>query len=171
MASPLQTRIKLCMDRKPGLRPAEIARLCRVKPPSVWGWINGDTKSMSAETSRLAAVVFGCDQNWLATGAGSPNWRADAGATEPDAVDSPDAPAVVERRTEAAAPAIASPDAQLPDDARVLARHFNEVQGPSRTALFITLLNTIQQARAVERASAPAIPSTSPSATRNQTGH
>ncbi len=155
MASPLQTRIKLCMDRKPGLRPAEIARLCRVKPPSVWGWINGDTKSMSAETSRLAAAVFGCDQNWLATGAGSPNWRADVGAADPDGGGATEAPAAAEHRPEAVAPAAANQDAQLPDDARVLARHFNEFQGPARTALLLTLLNTINNAR-VTAASASA---------------
>ena len=72
---PLKDRLSECMRRHPSLSPADIARACHVKPPSVADWLNGSTKTLKAETARLAAQLFGCDQNWLATGVGSPNWR------------------------------------------------------------------------------------------------
>jgi hypothetical protein len=160
MSSSLQTRIKLCMDRRPGLRPAEIARQCKVKPPSVWGWINGDTKSMSTDTSRRAADLFGCDQNWLATGTGGPNWR-DLGVLQQ--VEGSDAPGGVL----IAQPGTAAPDeATLPDDARVLARHFDAVQCPARDALLVSLLYTIQRTLDKGDAQADAAAVTYPAALR-----
>lgn len=82
----LRDRIAECLRRHPKLRQADIARACNVKTPSVVGWLNGDTKTLKADTARLAADLFGCDQNWLATGVGSPGW-ADTGCEGKAALD------------------------------------------------------------------------------------
>ncbi len=62
------------MRRRPHLLQADIARACKVRTPSVADWINGKTKSLRPEPARLGAALFGCDQNWLASGTGTPNW-------------------------------------------------------------------------------------------------
>ncbi len=71
----LQQRIAECMRRRPDLSQADIARACRVRTPSVADWINGKTKTLKPEPARLGAALFGCDQNWLATGTGRPRWH------------------------------------------------------------------------------------------------
>ncbi|MEY2654291.1 MAG: hypothetical protein RLZZ524_1319 [Pseudomonadota bacterium] len=71
------------MRRNPHLSQADIARACGVKTPSVNDWVSGKTKTLKAETARLAAQMLGCDQNWLANGVGSPGWRLAASAAEP----------------------------------------------------------------------------------------
>ena len=71
----LQDRITECMRKHPSLSQADIARAAGVKTPSVADWINGKTKSLKPEPARRSALLFGCDQNWLATGTGSPHWR------------------------------------------------------------------------------------------------
>ena len=63
------------MLRHPHLKKADVARACKIKPPSVAGWFNGKTKELSAETAKIAAELFGCDAFWLATGHGTPNWK------------------------------------------------------------------------------------------------
>lgn len=65
----------MAMDRKPGVRNADLARACKVSTPSVTNWLNGRTKTLKQDSARLAAAFLGCDQNWLAEGVGSPNWR------------------------------------------------------------------------------------------------
>lgn len=70
----LRERIEEAMRRHPYLTQADVARACKVTTPSVAGWLNGTTKTLKSETARLAARLFRCDQNWLATGVGSPNW-------------------------------------------------------------------------------------------------
>lgn len=72
--SELKDRIAEALRRHPKLSQADVARACGVKSPSVTGWLNGKTKSLQTEPARLAAKLFGCDQNWLAAGVGSPNW-------------------------------------------------------------------------------------------------
>lgn len=74
MSSLLRERIAEAMRRHPGLSQADVARACGVKTPSVTDWLNGKTKSLKPEPARRGAVLFGCDQNWLATGTGTPNW-------------------------------------------------------------------------------------------------
>lgn len=81
----LKDRIAEAMRRHPHLSQADIARACGVKTPSVSGWINGDTKSLKPEPARLGAQLFGCDQNWLATGVGLPNWVEPGAASAPTA--------------------------------------------------------------------------------------
>lgn len=65
--STLQQRMAEAMQRRPDLTQADIARACGVSTPSVNGWVSGATKSLKPGTARLAAELFGCDQNWLAT--------------------------------------------------------------------------------------------------------
>ena len=72
--STLRARIEEAMRRRPDLSQADIARACGVKTPSVSDWLNGKTKSLRPEVSRRGSILFGCDQNWLATGVGTPNW-------------------------------------------------------------------------------------------------
>jgi phage repressor protein C with HTH and peptisase S24 domain len=78
----LQQRMAECMRRHPELTQADIARHCGVSTPSVHGWVHGDTRSLKPNTARLAAQLFGCDQNWLAIGVGTPRWR-EAGKSGP----------------------------------------------------------------------------------------
>lgn len=75
MTLTLQQRLAIAMDRHPNLTHAELARQCHVKAPSVSAWFSGQTKSLGAAAARRAAEVFGCDQNWLGSGVGMPNWR------------------------------------------------------------------------------------------------
>lgn len=72
----LKARIEEAMRRHPDLSQADIARACKVKTPSVADWLNGKTKSLKPEPARLAALLFGCDQNWIGTGVGVPCWRS-----------------------------------------------------------------------------------------------
>jgi transcriptional regulator with XRE-family HTH domain len=72
--STLKERIALCMSRRPDLSQADIARLCDVSRPSVSDWLNGKTKSLKPDAARLAAELFGCDQNWIGQGIGAPGW-------------------------------------------------------------------------------------------------
>lgn len=81
----LKDRIAEAMRRHPRLSQADIARACGVKTPSVAAWLNGDTKSLKPEPARRGAKLFGCDQNWLSTGVGSPNWSAGSSQDHPSA--------------------------------------------------------------------------------------
>ena len=74
----LQERMQEAMRRYPDLTQADIARACKVKTPSVADWLNGETKSLKPEPARLAALLFGCDQNWIGQGVGMPEWRTRA---------------------------------------------------------------------------------------------
>lgn len=71
----LKERIEEAMRRNPNVSQADIARACKVKSPSVADWLNGKTKSLKPEPARLAAALFGCDQNWIGQGVGQPNWK------------------------------------------------------------------------------------------------
>jgi hypothetical protein len=82
----LKDRIAEALLRNPGVKQADLARHCKVSSASVAGWVTGETKSLKSVSAMKAAQLFGCDQNWLATGTGSPNWRdsgADSNAAPP----------------------------------------------------------------------------------------
>ena len=69
---PLSERLRLALDRRPDLSVAEFARQIGVKPPSVFQWLNGRSRTMRADSSRKAAAVLGCRREWLETGRGDP---------------------------------------------------------------------------------------------------
>ena len=76
----LKDRLAEAMRRRPDWSQADVARACKVRSPSVTDWLNGKTKSLKPEPARLAAALFGCDQNWLGQGSGAPNWECEPAA-------------------------------------------------------------------------------------------
>jgi SOS-response transcriptional repressor LexA len=66
---PLSDRLTLAMSSA-GISQAELARACKVKPPSVHGWLSGKAKFLRGENLLLAAAALGVNQQWLATGEG-----------------------------------------------------------------------------------------------------
>jgi transcriptional regulator with XRE-family HTH domain len=79
----LSARIGELLARQGGVRPADIARIAGVSTASVSDWMTGATKSMKPEPARRLSAHFGCDQNWLMTGIGAPNWT-DSRVVAPD---------------------------------------------------------------------------------------
>lgn len=49
---------------------AEVARICGIKPPSVYDWLNGNTKKLQGMNLLRSAEYFGVGPNWLDSGAG-----------------------------------------------------------------------------------------------------
>lgn len=72
--STLKDRLEEAMRRNPGLRQADLAKACGLSTPSVSNWFRGETRTLKVESARRAAKILGCDQNWLASGIGHPNW-------------------------------------------------------------------------------------------------
>lgn len=66
---PLSDRLTLAMSSA-GISQADLARACKVKPPSVHGWLSGKAKFLRGENLLLAAAALGVNQQWLATGEG-----------------------------------------------------------------------------------------------------
>lgn len=91
----LQDRIAEAMRRHPHLSQAAIARACEVRTPSVTDWLNGKTKTLKTKPARLAAKLFGCDQNWIGLGEGLPHW-----ADGPTSTSRPTAPPPVSEALE-----------------------------------------------------------------------
>ena len=77
----LAARMRWALDQKPGSSQAELARACKVKPPSVADWLSGKTKTLKAESLRSAAAYLGVNRDWLESGLG-----AAFSAQEPSAV-------------------------------------------------------------------------------------
>lgn len=53
-----------------GISQAQLARSCKVAPPSVHGWLSGKSKFLRGENLLCAAATLGVRQQWLATGDG-----------------------------------------------------------------------------------------------------
>lgn len=66
----LSDRLKTAMQFS-GLSQADLARACRVKPPSIHGWLSGKSKFLRGENLLSAAAALGVSQRWLATGEGA----------------------------------------------------------------------------------------------------
>lgn len=66
----LQNRILKAMRLKEGCDIPTLAAACRIKTPSVHGWINGGTKSLAAGPAIRAAAYLGVNALWLAEGEG-----------------------------------------------------------------------------------------------------
>lgn len=71
----LSRRLQWALSQKPGATQADLARACKVKAPSVAGWFSGKTKSLKAESLRLAAAYLGVSRDWLESGSGPPNYK------------------------------------------------------------------------------------------------
>ena len=54
------------------VKAVDLARACKVKPPSVSDWLNGRTKNLEGSHLYLAAKFLKCEPLWLATGKGIP---------------------------------------------------------------------------------------------------
>lgn len=65
----LSERMKEALDEA-GVSPADLARACQVKPPSVSNWLSGETKSLKASTAIRASDFLGVNQLWLTEGRG-----------------------------------------------------------------------------------------------------
>lgn len=68
----LKERLAYAQSLKPNATQAELAEACNVSGPSVSDWFTGVTKSLKAESLRRAALFYGVDRDWLATGKGVP---------------------------------------------------------------------------------------------------
>lgn len=86
----LAERLEILFKAKPEAKPAELARACGIKQPSVSGWMSGKTKQLEATNAIRAAAYFGVHTWWLATGEG-PIWLAEGEQDphQPDVVASP----------------------------------------------------------------------------------
>lgn len=150
--SALRERIVECMRRHPVLSQADIARACGIKTPSVSNWLDGSTKTLKAETARLAAQLFGCDQNWLATGVGSPGWL-DAAAPTPAA---PVAPPTVAAALPVVLEALArAPEVSRPALAATLRALLDGSASAQQTAAVVELLLTAATVESAQLRPAP----------------
>lgn len=58
-----------------GKSQADLAKYCKVQPPSVSKWLNGGTKILAGQNLLRAAEFLECDPDWLASGKGF--WHSD----------------------------------------------------------------------------------------------
>ena len=65
----ISERLKIAMQAA-GITQAELARRCKVKAPSVNGWLSGKAKFLRGENLLAAAKALNVSQHWLATGQG-----------------------------------------------------------------------------------------------------
>jgi transcriptional regulator with XRE-family HTH domain len=70
MQNQLKDRLRLAMEGPPRVSQAELARVCKVAPPSVNDWLSGKSKSMEASKLLAAARLLQVSPDWLATGRG-----------------------------------------------------------------------------------------------------
>ena len=78
----LADRIKKRLDDL-GKSQADLAKYCKVKPPSVSKWLNGTTKVLAGQNLLRASEFLECDPDWLASGKGFwANKSADPKAAE-----------------------------------------------------------------------------------------
>lgn len=66
--STLAERIRECLDEKEGASEAALAAYVGVKAPSVYDWLNGDTKRLAGMNLMKAAEYFGVSPVWLDSG-------------------------------------------------------------------------------------------------------
>ncbi|MES2488528.1 MAG: S24 family peptidase [Pseudomonadota bacterium] len=79
---------------------ADLARLVKVKPPSVNDWLSGKTKSLKANTAIAAARALGVNADWLANGRGRmlEKPELDSGETDHDGPQTKNAAAITNQR-------------------------------------------------------------------------
>lgn len=69
----LATRIRQRLDQL-NKSQADLAKYCKVKPPSVSKWLNGTTKILAGQNLLRASEFLECNPDWLASGKGF--WNA-----------------------------------------------------------------------------------------------
>lgn len=62
-------RLKYALSKR-DKTPAELARATNNKPPSVAGWLSGETKMMGGDNATLTCAFLGINQTWLFFGKG-----------------------------------------------------------------------------------------------------
>lgn len=70
MQTTLSDRLKAAMEIPPGHSAADLARACRVKAPSVSGWLSGESKKMDAANLLTVARLCKVSPDWLCFGTG-----------------------------------------------------------------------------------------------------
>ncbi|MBB5411877.1 transcriptional regulator with XRE-family HTH domain [Paraburkholderia sp. HC6.4b] len=68
--SSLADRLRLAMAGPPEIKPADLARACGIRPPSVSAWLSGKTKNIEGSNLLAAAELLHVNPWWLATGRG-----------------------------------------------------------------------------------------------------
>jgi len=63
-------RLKQAMAGPPEVKPADLARACGIKQPSVSDWLSRRTKQINGANLLAAAELLNVNPWWLATGAG-----------------------------------------------------------------------------------------------------
>ncbi|WP_454752181.1 hypothetical protein [Cupriavidus necator] len=63
-------RLKLAMAGPPEVKPAELARACGIKQPSVSDWLNRRTKQINGANLLAASELLNVNAWWLADGRG-----------------------------------------------------------------------------------------------------
>lgn len=85
----LKDRLKEAMKGPPTIKPADLARACSIKQPSVSDWLSGRTKHLEGANLLNAARALRVRPEWLATGKGHMRpgdaQSADLLVQEPDA--------------------------------------------------------------------------------------
>lgn len=67
----LKERLEVLSQGKPRGWQAELARQCKIAPPSVADWLSGKTRSIDGKYLTTVAEYFGVSPHWLSTGEGS----------------------------------------------------------------------------------------------------
>ena len=70
MKTTLSERLQDAMRGPPLVSSADLARACKVAPPSVNGWLSGKSKTMEAGNLLIAAKICKVNANWLCFGIG-----------------------------------------------------------------------------------------------------
>lgn len=99
--STLAERLALAMKGPPEIKPADLARACHVKQPSVSDWLSGKTKKLEGANLLAAAELLNVDPWWLATGEGQMERRPNAPVPHRELVLGIAAQALVEDISEA----------------------------------------------------------------------
>ncbi|MDF3822364.1 helix-turn-helix transcriptional regulator [Leptospira sp. 96542] len=85
MKSTLSERLREAMNGPPKVTGKELAAACGIKPPSVSGWLSGDTKTIEGKNLLAAARKLGVEPDWLANGKGPMRTTGHLHVAEPSA--------------------------------------------------------------------------------------
>lgn len=85
----LATRIKTLFDEKStetgravSLLIGDLAKLCKIQPPSIYNWMDGKTKRLAGMNLIIAAQFFDASPEWINSGMGSKNSSSPLGINQ-----------------------------------------------------------------------------------------